>query len=485
MKTDRILWNRSWVVFVALALCVPAAVAQQQQQKDPRVSPAAPVPAITPGESSSNTGVLPGTQPAPAPVPRQEMTPLTSAENWSPAGSGSGRNFLLSSLSVDARGDTRPDVGPSGSAITAATSFGGQLVFQRVQAKNEFLAEYKGGGTFYSAQENRVRSYQDFQFLYKRYGRSWTLLLSDAIDYSPEGGGRGGLGFSQIGSGVTASGNSMGGLNSQFLPNQSITSTNSPRVGNTVLAEVQKTLSRRSTVTFSGSYGILRFLEDGFIDGNTISFRAGYNYTPTARDTIGIIYGGSVFQYKGTNQENVSHTAQLSYGRRISGRLTWQVAAGPQVTLVDTATGDRQSYVSWSLSQSLRYRLERTDLSLSYIHGVTGGSGVFLGSQTDQVRATISRQLTRVWRGQLNVGYGHNDSLRELAAGTSSRSYNTWRGGVELSRPVGRYARIHLRYGVERQTSTVTCTTGNCPLSGTRQLFGLGFTFRFRELELE
>lgn len=482
MKTERKVWNRLWIVFVALALCVPAAVAQQQ--KDPRVSPAGPVPAIMPAESSS-TGVSSGTQPAPVPAPRQESTPLTSAQDWSLAGIGTGRNLLLSSLSLDLRGDTRPDLGNSGRRLTAATTIGGQLTFQRVQAQNEFVAEYQGGGTFYASGGNHMRSQQDFRVSYKRIGRAWAFLLSDAVNYSPEGGGRNGLGFSQLGTGVSAGGNSFVNLNSQFLPNQSITATNSPRVSNTILAEFQKTLGRRSAMTFSGSYGILRFLEDGFIDGNTISFRAGYNYTPTARDTIGFLYGGNLFRFNGTAQENLSHTIHISYGRQITGRLSLQMGAGPQVTMFDTILGTRESRVSWSMNNTLRYRLARTGLSLSYIHGVTGGSGVFLGAQTDDVNASISYQLSRVWRARLGVGYAHNESLRELSTGTTARRFNTWRGDMELSRPVGRYARMYLRYGVERQTSTTTCTTGNCPLFGTRQLFGLGFTFRFREIELE
>jgi hypothetical protein len=393
--------------------------------------------------------------------------------------------LLLSSLSIDTRGDTRPDIGGSGSRLTSATTIGGQLMFQRVQAQNEFSAQYVGGGTFYAVGGNHARSHQDFRFSYKRIGRAWTFLVSDAINYSPEGGGRNGLGFGQLGTGVTAGGNSFINLNSQFLPNQSITATNSPRVSNTILAEVRKTLTRRSEVTFSGSYGILRFLEDGFIDGNTISFRAGYNYTPTARDTFGILYGGSIFRFNGTDEENVSHTMHVSYGRQITGKLSFQVGAGPQVSLFDTVLGTRESRVSWSLSNSLHYRLARTDLNVRYVHGVTGGSGVFLGAQTDDVNGSISYQLSRVWRTRLNVGYAHNESLRELATGTAARRYNTWRGGLEFSRPVGRYARMYLRYGVERQTSTTTCTTGNCPLFGTRQLFGLGFTLRFKEIELE
>lgn len=471
-------------VLLALALCVPAV---QAQEREPRVSsPVAPLPPVSGNESSSLNAVKTG-EAAPVPTPRQEQTPLTSAEVWSPAGSGAGRNFLLPSLSLYGGGDTRPE-GNQGSSdeLSAATTVGGQFAFQHVWARNEFLAEYRGGGTFYSAAPDRNRVYQDFQFAHKTFGRTWTFLLADTISYSPEGGGGGGLGFGQLGIGPgSVSGNPLINLNSQFLPNQSITSTDVPRVSNTILGEFQKTLGRRSALTFSGSYGVLRFLEDGAIDGNTISFRTGYNYSPTARDTIGLLYGGSLFQFLDTDRENLTHTAQVSYGRRITGRLSFQVAAGPQVTLVDTVLGTRESLVSWSADTSLRYHLTRADVRLAYTHGVTGGSGVFLGSRTDHVSVTVSRQLSRLWRGSVNFGFAHNQSLQEIALGTSGRNYNNWQGGFELSRPLGRNTRMYFRYGVQRQTSTDSCTGAGCPLFGTRHMFGLGFNFRFRAIELE
>jgi len=481
MKTAK---NTMWVVLLlALALCVPAAWAQQ---KDPRVPPAAPLPPIVTGESSSKTAAS-ANQPAASPAAKSDNTPLTSSQVWSPGGGGAGRNFLLPSLSIYGGGDTNPQGFGSGSALGAVTTVGGQLALQRVWVRSELTAEYAGGSTFYTSVPDRNRSFHDFQFSYKTSGRRWTFLLSDSVGYSPEGGAGGGLGFGQLGTGpASISGNPLVNLNPALTPNQSIVSTNAPRVDNTVAGEFQHGAGRRATLTFGGSYGILRFMENGFIDGDTIGFRGGYDRTLTAKDTIAVSYGANLFRYRGISMGTDSHVVQLSYGRRISGRMSFQVSGGPQITQVDTILGTRNSLVSWNLQSFLRYRVGQADATLSYLHGVTGGSGFFLGAVTDDFSAGLSRQLSRVWRGSVNFGFAHNGSLQEIVAGTTGRRFNTWRGGFELSRPVGRYTRMYFTYGVEHQASAnVGCVGPACGLDGTRHVFGLGFNFRFKSIELE
>jgi hypothetical protein len=470
------------VILLGLVLCVPAAWAQQ---KDPRANPpVAPLPPITPGESSSVTA---GDQPAPAAAVRQDKTPLTSAQIWSPGNSGAGRNFLLPSLSIYGGGDTNPTGLQSNGSMSAVTTFGGQLALQRVWERNEFVTEYAGGGTFYSSAPDRNRSYQDLQLSYKTWARRWTFLLTDSVGYSPEGGAGSGLGFGQLGTGPgSISGNPLVNLNPQLTPNQSVTAANARRLSNTVVGEYHLSAGRRSALTFGGSYGILRFLDGGYIDSDSIGFRAGYNHSATARDTLALSYSGSVSRFRGTGLENISHMVQLSYGRRVTGRMSFQVAAGPQITAVDTVLGTRKSIMSWSLDSFMRYHFDRADATLAYRHGVSGGSGVFLGSETDDVSVSLSRQLSRLWRGSVDFAFAHNNSLQEIALGTAGRRFNTWRGGFELSRPVGRYARVYFRYGAERQSAdNVVCSGAGCPLVGTRQIFGLGFNFRFKTIELE
>ena len=112
----------------------------------------------------------------------------------------------------------------------------------------------------------------------------------------------------------------------------------------------------------------------------------------TRRDTIAVIYHFDELRYRSISPTIENHTVQVSYAHRVTGRLAFQAAAGPEISFYPnslvaggTAT-DSTSHVSWSMNTTLTYQQkERTSLSLTYSHGVTGGSGVFLGAQSDQV----------------------------------------------------------------------------------------------------
>jgi len=68
----------------------------------------------------------------------------------------------------------------------------------------------------------------------------------------------------------------------------------------------------------------------------------------------------------------------------------------------------------------LRYKFTKTSLDLSYQRFETSGSGLFLGSQSDIVRLTASRPLSRVWGAFTDIGYAHNDRLQNLSQAQSA-----------------------------------------------------------------
>src|SRR5258705_1636725 len=80
-------------------------------------------------------------------------------------------------------------------------------------------------------------------------------------------------------------------------------------------------------------------------------------------------------------------------------------------TLFRVPIANSSRRVSGSGRGALIYGLERGSVELSYMHGVSGGSGVFTGSDLDQVNATWNRQLSRVWRGSVNFGYARNRQI--------------------------------------------------------------------------
>jgi len=469
---------------LALSLCVSAASAQQ---KDRRLNPPlAPLPPLSADESSSkaagadSTGAAPDTAQA-----RRESRPLAGAEQRTLGLSSGARNFLLYSFNFYAGGDTNPQSFGNNSAPTAQNSVGTELAFHRLWQRYELTTQYSGNGIFYSSRPDLNTTFHDFAVSQKFAWGRWKMLVDDQASYSPDARGTNSS-FGNLPSGLGgAINNGLLNLNPLHVPNQSILTVRAPRISNTVVGELDYTASPRSTLTLSGSYGLLHFLDSGFIDGSNLGFRTGYGYLLTHRDTVSLSYGATLFRFdSGISLD--SHTVYLSYGRRIGGRLLFEVSGGPQVTLLHGFATGSKTLNSWSLNTSVHYRLSRSDLSLSYLRAVTGGSGVLLGAQTHQVQASLSRQLSRVWSGSVDVAYARNETLAPLAATSGNRIYDNWGGGFRLSRPVGHYAEMYFAYSAQRQTTQVPgCVGAACGLVGLRQVFGIGFNFRSRPVQID
>jgi len=79
---------------------------------------------------------------------------------------------------------------------------------------------------------------------------------------------------------------------------------------------------------------VLHFLDDGFLNSSGTVFQAGYNRKATREDTVAVLYRFTGFQYSNLDQSIESHVMQLSYGRQLTGRMAFQVAAGPGIGLL-------------------------------------------------------------------------------------------------------------------------------------------------------
>lgn len=475
MRAQKTKWGLALLV---AALCVSSSWAQE---KDPRATaPVAPLPPL--GVESTSKAPAAG---APAPQSDSGRTrTITGIDNGSLGGGiWSGRSFIVPTLNINFRGETDSNGGPT----RAEASLAGRLAFQHLWGRNSFTSDYNGSGTFNIHNSNRKDAYHSWMMSYGTSGRRWSLSFNNAFGFSPQGGIGGGLGNAQLNSGAGGFGNSsLVNLNPFLQQNQTVFALGSSRITDTLAGQASYQLTAKSALTFSGNYGILRFLEGGLTDSNNYGFRTGYNRALNGRDTLAFSYGMSAFQFSGAGNNNVSHVLHVSYGRQISGRLSVRAAAGPNLTQVRIpATGDIWQ-TSWSMSGAASYRMNFLDASLEYSRGTTGGAGFFLGAVTDDVRATLSRPLTRMWTGSVNVGFARNQDLVSMATGVSGRRFLTWRGGFQVARPVGRQSRVYFQYGVERQSSTnVGCTAGTCAFIGTRQTFGMGFNFSFRSIALD
>ncbi len=89
-----------------------------------------------------------------------------------------------------------------------------------------------------------------------------------------------------------------------------------------------------------GSYALLHYFENDLANFGDASFQAGLNYQLTRVDSIAASYQFSAIRYSNLGQSINSNVIQGVYSRRVTGKLGFQIAAGPEfVTSNSPITG--------------------------------------------------------------------------------------------------------------------------------------------------
>ena len=340
---------------------------------------------------------------------------------------------------------------------------------------------YSGGGGF-STDGTQGNSYlHQFDMTQTFEGRKWKLQFIDQFSYLPDSqfgfGGMTNLSVPGVGGSIAPP---IPGLQSNYLPNQSIFSSIGPRYSNSFVAQAVYALSRRTSITAAGSYGLMRFVDPGNINSDDEIANLGFNYILTKKDTLGVLYRFTAYQYSGNPQRIDDHVVNVAYGRKVTGRLALQLFGGPDITTFKIPIGTATKRVSASGGATLIYAMSRSDLSLTYNHGVSNGGGVLVGSSIDQISGSMNRGLGRVWRGSINFGYAKNRSVAQNQA-QNSAGFDSYFAGGGLDRPLGRDATFSLGYTAYIQGTTPTaCTPGACSASSTQHQISLGFTWHTR-----
>lgn len=497
MKT---LFNIVSTAVCVAALSAPVVRAQQQaqdqsqpqaqdqsQQQTPAdqgaAQPAAPIPAYhSPLASAAGNGDE-DTQ--------TELTPdtraLTGVENLS-LGTPISHTYWQPHVDFSSTVDSNPQIQPGQSSWGTWTSVSGGVDLHRASGNSVLALDYIGGGMFSNDSGASNGILQGVNFSDKYSFRRWALLLLEQLNYSPGSGfGLNGLG------GSTFPGAGSSGAGSTFNPGQTLLTGDGQILQNSFNTEVDAFLTARSSLTFVGGYSLGHYFQSDLFDYGNANFRAGYNYQIDRKNTFGLSYTFSEYNYSNSDQSITSHTALVSYGRRVTGRLAFQIAVGPQVSFSHQPIGGGTSsgggaaggagvtsatLVNWSLSANLQYQLQRTGLGLTYYHGVGGGSGLLAGSLTDTVSGFATRRVSRTFAGGISGGYSRNQGQVVGAATSSNQTYDYWYGGANLTHPIGRSLALSLSYQLQYQSSNAAfCIGPTCGTSVIRNsiTFGVGW----------
>jgi hypothetical protein len=130
-------------------------------------------------------------------------------------------------------------------------------------------------------------------------------------------------------------------------------------------------------------------------------------------------------------------------------------------------------------SASVTYNLARvTSLDLRYIRGVSGGSGVVMGSRMDTVSLAAMHSFGHSWSGSVTGTYSRNTALFQ------NQLFTTKSAGAQLTRKFGRDFSGYFSYMAIDQSSRFPFVAPVNLLQGLYNVFSFGIQFTPRPVRV-
>src|SRR6266481_6153662 len=450
--------------------------AASQSQSSPGQEPTQPTqaqrPAKSPDDNSANQDQLPT---SPVVAGTSTNAPITGASQPI-IGLVASRSYISPSIFFFGQLDSNANNSISGGYHFASiNTLMGSIAIQKLGRASQLDIGYLAGRSFSSGGGplNSTTQEAAASELWSR-GR-WDGFIVDKLLYSSQSAFLGGATPFDIAGLNTVAGLANTGpvvLRNSFLPGQGIFTLFGPRLTNSLVAQVNNHLSRRTFFTLVGNYQILRFFNSDLINSSAAGFQAGLGYQRSRRDTFAVVYRFNDLWYSGLPVSIRDNVVEAAYERQLGERLLFQIGAGPEVTFIHDAnlslTAPSETRVSWAVDSLIRYQVRRdVGVSAGYDHFLSSGSGVFLGAITDRVFAGMSRQLSRAWTMDLTFNYARNKNLIPFFSPTltapANSTFDSIYGVEEFRRRIGRESELFFGYLGRYQTSSVVlCAQGIC-----------------------
>jgi hypothetical protein len=432
--TKRLKFSAAMVIF-----CFAAAWAQDTTTPPPADStqqpggqPQEPVPAY-------------GQQNPPPPI--TENPPISGLDVPSLEPHSAPLSYIQPGATVSESADTNAANSLGGNtSVSSITRALGSLTLHRLWSHYDLALDYVGGVGYYNVAGQGFKDLQQMDFDQKITWRRGQLSLRDSFSYLPDGnfgssyGATGSQGIESLGSSAFSSfwgGTALGAL------------ALTPRILNVSLADVEESLTPKSALTAVGGYAFTHFYGNdaatgsSFFGGTQIAAQVGYSRILSPHTQVALVYGYQGFDFNPFGTAFHTHIIQLMYGHRITGRMDFMIAAGPQFTrltiactIVDVLAGNPNCTLNPSGTAAgsipdtiigvagrarLRYMFSKSSLDLIAERFETSGSGLFAGAETTLARLTLDRSLNRVWNAFVDIGYSRNTRLEALNAAQQSQ----------------------------------------------------------------
>jgi hypothetical protein len=392
-------------------------------------------------------------------APRAQVTPAATGPTGLPV-SGTLHYDLRYSQTAQFYGGTGGD--------TQRSVVSGEVAYANAAAARPFTLTYSGGDMWtISGAGEETGAYQHLLVSQGYLGRTWAFNLSDNVSYMPQAPT---TGFS----GIPGVGNLPG---SPGQPTQPILTLNTRSVNNMAGANYTHRLAHSTSLSISGSYGILRFPDGNGLE--TDSLQAGPQITRrlNALNSISGQYSFSRFSYPGSTISMESQTAQFGYTRTWGRRLKTSVTAGPE-WIHSSDSNYIPSSTDLTVNASASYDGRALSATLGYTQAATGGAGVAsqVGVHNHDAYAGLTRQQGKNLTISVTGAYMRTQGLQQ--AGVTNGKY----GGVSATRRWGRYIIVFANYTATQQSSSSALPSN--AISGLSQVIGFGLGYSPREVRL-
>ena len=301
--------------------------------------------------------------------------------------------------------------------------------------------------------------------------KNWNFVIDDAVSYLPESPTTGLSGIPGVGDiGVDP-------VQIGDQPTQSILTNYASRIGNGLNGGITRTVSKSLSISGSGSWQILHFLDNEGINSSMASGSIGPTYRINARSSASanVIYTYTNNTYAGQSYPFETEGVTFQYQRQLTRFFSMNVAAGPQRTFGSGSSSTLiPSQITPVASASLIYARRTTSASVSFSRATNAGSGVVYGSLTTSIGGTVREQFSRNWQGALTASYSKNKSLATIAG--LNEDYNSTYGGGQVSRRLSRSFSAYFSYTAVTQNQ-VNLVVVQPAYSGLSQAFSVGITY--------
>jgi hypothetical protein len=423
---------------------------------------------------------------SPADVP--DTRPLSGAQDLSLGTQSGSHNFVLPSFGITTQMETNPYRSTQGnqSGLISTTYLTARMGVNKISDRSELLFDYLAAGGFSNDANQTSAVIQSLNFAETVTRGRWSQMFGDEFTYTPESSfGFSGIGLNNLGVGLGDGVGSSPGFSQSLQPDQSILTKGSRRISNSAISQTTYALGYRSSLTFLGSYATLHFADSALQNSTEAAGRIGYNYLLSPLNSMAVSYGYNRLTFSGLVLNIQEHVVQLSFARRVTGHLSFQVGAGPDVQIFQATIPGAGTVVSWAGSSALKYQQGHIRVGLDYDHLLGNGGGVLPGAKSDLVSAELGRTF-RAWDATLWIGYASNRGLSQTTLNAGAIAPQRWFATARASRHFVRYGSLFIGYSANGQSSLMSiCALPACAANSLIHTVSVGYNWGLRPIILQ